>query len=92
MHGWPLSDDRHLRELEVNASRLCEQSMTRSPAENISRLRITRVPVGMIAVFPVASDRLPDYQLLLQISEDANAKSVPIEELVDTVRERIARD
>ncbi|MCV5555137.1 chromosome partitioning protein ParB, partial [Escherichia coli] len=65
-------------------------------AENISKAKVTRafqaaaVPDEMIAVFPVASDlALPDYQLLLQISEDANAKNVPIGDLVDTVRERI---
>uniref|UniRef100_UPI003AF2E925 ParB family protein n=1 Tax=Escherichia coli TaxID=562 RepID=UPI003AF2E925 len=49
------------------------------------------MPDEMIAVFPVASDlALSDYQLLLQIAEDARAKRVPIEELVDTVCERIA--
>lgn len=35
----------------------------------------------MIAVFPVASDlSLADYQLLLQIAEDANTKSVPVQD------------
>ena len=89
-----------LRELGKRFEVMYGKSMTKEEiarAENISKAKVTRafqaaaVPDEMIAVFPVASDlALPDYQLLLQISEDANAKSVPIEELVDTVRERIA--
>lgn len=65
-------------------------------AENISPAKVSRafqaaeVPDEMIAVFPVANElSLADYQLLLQIADDANAKSVLIDDLVATVRERI---
>ena len=89
-----------LRELGKRFEVMYGKNMTKEEiarAENISKAKVTRafqaaaVPDEMIAVFPVASDlALPDYQLLLQISEDANAKNVPIGDLVDTVRERIA--
>ncbi len=88
-----------LRELGKRFEVMYDKGMTKEEiarAENISPAKVTRafqaaaVPDEMIAVFPVASDlSLADYQLLLQIAEDANTKGVPVQELVDTVRERI---
>lgn len=89
-----------LRELGKRFGVMYGKGMTKEEiarAENISPAKVTRafqaaaVPDEMIGVFPVARDlSLADYQLLLQIAEDANAKGVPIAELVEPVRERIA--
>lgn len=78
-----------LRELGKRFEVMYGKNMTKEEiarAENISKAKVTRafqaaaVPDEMIAVFPVASDlALPDYQLLLQISEDANAKTYRLE-------------
>lgn len=89
-----------LRELGKRFEVMYGKSMTKEEiarAENISPAKVTRafqaaaVPDEMIAVFPVTNDlSLADYQLLLQIADDANAKRVLVDELVATVRERIA--
>jgi len=65
-------------------------------AENISPAKVSRafqaaaVPDEMIAIFPVINDiSLADYQLLLQIAEDAETKGVAVSELMNTVQQRI---
>ena len=90
-----------LRELGKRFEVMYDKGMTKDEiarAENISPAKVTRafqaaaVPDEMIAVFPVINDlSLADYQLLLQIAEDANAKRVPIDDLVATVRKRIEK-
>lgn len=90
-----------LRELGKRFEVMYDKGMTKDEiarAENMSPAKVTRafqaaaVPDKMIEVFPVASDlSLADFQLLLQVAEDANSKSVHIDDLVATVRKRIAK-
>lgn len=92
--------EHSLRELGKRFEVMYDNGMTKEDiarAENISPAKVTRafqaaaVPDEMVAVFPVINDiSLADYQLLLQVAEDAQAKGVLITELVERVRQKIA--
>ncbi|KGT87110.1 chromosome partitioning protein ParB [Erwinia typographi] len=92
--------EHSLRELGKRFEVMYGNGMTKdeiAKAENISPAKVTRafqaasVPDEMISVFPVINDiSLADYQLLLQIAEDAKSKGVAVRELMEQVRLQIA--
>lgn len=68
-------------------------------AEGLSPAKVTRafqaasVPEEMIAVFPSISElSINDYKTLLNIAEKATAQRIRIEDLAESVRERISND
>ncbi len=73
-----------------------ENGMSKSDiakVEGISNAKVTRafqaasVPAELIALFPVVSElTLPDYQLLLDVTDNAKAESVEISDLAEQVR------
>lgn len=91
-----------LRELGKRLKVMSDNGMSQTEiakAEGISPAKITRafqaaaVPDEMIAVFPSLSDlAIPDYQLLLEIAEQAKSKQVDVLEVVEGVRARIDKD
>ena len=91
-----------LRELGKRLKVMSDNGMSQTEiakAEGISPAKITRafqaaaVPDEMIAVFPSLSDlTIPDYQLLLEIAEQAKSKQVDVLEVVEGVRARIEKD
>ncbi|MFT2794064.1 ParB family protein [Serratia sp. T13T92] len=92
--------EHSLRELGKRFEVMYDNGMTKEEiarAENISPAKVTRafqaaaVPDEMVAVFPVINDiSLTDYQLLLQVAEDAKTKGVSIPELMEKVQKRVA--
>ncbi|HFO2533876.1 TPA: ParB family protein [Yersinia enterocolitica] len=92
--------EHSLRELGKRFEVMYDNGMTKEDiarAENISPAKVTRafqaaaVPDEMVAVFPVINDiSLTDYQLLLQVAEDAKTKGVSIPELMEKVQKRVA--
>ena len=91
-----------LRELGKRLKVMSDNGMSQTEiakAEGISPAKITRafqaaaVPDEMIAVFPSLSDlAIPDYQLLLEIAEQAKSRQVDVLEVVEGVRVRIQKD
>lgn len=91
-----------LRELGKRLQLMYDNGMSQSDiakAEGISAAKVSRafqaaaVPDEMIAVFPSLSDlAIPDYQLLLEIAEQAKSKQVDVLEVVDGVRAKIEKD
>lgn len=91
-----------LRELGKRLKVMSDNGMSQTEiakAEGISPAKITRafqaaaVPDEMIAVFPSLSDlAIPDYQLLLEIAEQAKSRQVDVLEVVEGVRVRIEKD
>lgn len=92
--------EHSLRELGKRFEVMYGNGMTKEEiarAENISPAKVTRafqaaaVPDEMVAVFPDINDiSLADYQLLLQVAEDAKTKGIAVSELMKTVRARVA--
>lgn len=92
--------EHSLRELGKRFEVMYGNGMTKEEiarAENISPAKVTRafqaaaVPDEMIAVFPVINDiSIADYQLLLQVAEDARAKGISVSELMESVQNRIS--
>nr|WP_241390593.1 MULTISPECIES: ParB family protein [Yersiniaceae]ULG17038.1 chromosome partitioning protein ParB [Serratia proteamaculans]ULG20154.1 chromosome partitioning protein ParB [Yersinia frederiksenii] len=92
--------EHSLRELGKRFEVMYGNGMTKEDiarAENISPAKVTRafqaaaVPDEMVAVFPVINDiSLADYQLLLQVAEDAKTKGVSVPELMEKVQKRVA--
>lgn len=92
--------EHSLRELGKRFEVMYGNGMTKDDiarAENISPAKVTRafqaaaVPDEMVAVFPVINDiSLADYQLLLQVAEDAKVKGVSVPELMEKVQKRVA--
>lgn len=92
--------EHSLRELGKRFEVMYDNGMTKEEiarAENISPAKVTRafqaaaVPDEIVAVFPVINDiSLTDYQLLLQVAEDAKTKGVSIHELMEKVQKRVA--
>lgn len=92
--------EHSLRELGKRFEVMYDNGMSKddiAQAENISPSKVTRafqaaaVPDEMMAIFPIIHDiSLADYQLLLQIAEDAKTKGASVSELMDTVKKRIA--
>lgn len=92
--------EHSLRELGKRFEVMYGNGMTKEQiarAENISPAKVTRafqaaaVPDGMIAVFPVINDiSIADYQLLLQVAEDARSKGLSIDELMESVQKRMS--
>lgn len=93
--------EHSLRELGKRFEVMYGNGMTKeeiAQAENISPAKVTRafqaaaVPDEMVAVFPVINDiSLADYQLLLQVAEDARSKGVSVSELMETVQQRVSK-
>lgn len=91
-----------LRELGKRLKVMSDNGMSQTEiakAEGISPAKLTRafqaaaVPDEMIAVFPSLSDlAIPDYQLLLEIAEQAKSRQVDVLEVVEGVRIRIEKD
>ena len=91
-----------LRELGKRLELMYANGMSQAEiakAEGISAAKITRafqaaaVPDAMISVFPSVSDlAITDYQLLLEIADNANARNVDLNEIVASVRERIGKE
>lgn len=91
-----------LRELGKRLKVMSDNGMSQmeiAKAEGISPAKITRafqaaaVPDEMIAVFPSLSDlAIPDYQLLLEIAEQAKSRQVDVLDVVEGVRIRIEKD
>lgn len=91
-----------LRELGKRLQLMYDNGMSQTDiakAEGISAAKISRafqaaaVPDEMIAVFPSLSDlAIPDYQLLLEIAEQAKSRQVDVLEVVEGVRARIDKD
>ncbi len=94
--------EHNLRELGQRFMLMQDQGMNKSEiarAEGISNAKVTRafqaasVPSEIIDVFPVVSElTLPDYQLLLDVAEEAKAEGVSIATVVDQVRQRVQKD
>lgn len=92
--------EHSLRELGKRFEVMYDNGMSKddiAQAENISPSKVTRafqaaaVPDEMVAVFPAIHDiSLADYQLLLQVDDDARAQGVSVSELMETVKRRIA--
>jgi len=68
-------------------------------AEGISQAKVSRafqaaaVPDGLISLFNNISElTIEDYQTLNKLAEEAEAKRVPLEELIDSVRIQITSD
>ncbi|WP_148245194.1 ParB family protein [Enterobacter asburiae] len=93
--------EHSLRELGKRFEVMYDKGMTKEEiaiAENISPAKVTRafqaaaVPDEMIAIFPAINDiSLADYQFLLQVAEDAKAKGISVDELMDRVLEKVAK-
>lgn len=91
-----------LRELGKRLKVMSDNGMSQTEiakAEGLSPAKITRafqaaaVPDEMIAVFPSLSDlAIPDYQLLLEITEQAKSRQVDVLDVVEGVRGRIEKD
>ena len=94
--------EHNLRELGQRFMLMQAQGMSKSEiakAEGISNAKVTRafqaasVPSEIIDVFPVVSElTLPDYQLLLDVADEAKAEGIPVSVVVDQVKHRIAED
>lgn len=92
--------EHSLRELGKRFEVMYDNGMSKddiAQAENMSPSKVTRafqaaaVPDEMVSVFPAIYDlSLADYQLLLQIAEDAKKKSASVSELMEKVKIRIA--
>ena len=91
-----------LRELGKRLMVMYPESMNQSEiarAEGLSAAKISRafqaasVPDELIGLFPSVSDlSINDYQTLLDIAEKVEARKGSLDELVETVRERIEGD
>jgi len=91
-----------LRELGKRLMLMYPESMNQSEiarAEGLSAAKISRafqaasVPDALIGLFPSVSDlSINDYQALLDVAEKVEARRGSLEELVETVRERIEGD
>lgn len=94
--------EHNLRELGQRFMLMQDQGMSKSDiakAEGISNAKVTRafqaasVPAEIIDIFPVVSElTLPDYQLLLDVAEEAKAEGVTIAEVVEQVKQRVQDD
>lgn len=91
--------EHNLRELGLRFSFLHKNGMSKSEiakAEGISNAKVSRafqaaaVPAEIIELFPVVSElTLTDYQLLLDVTEEAKAEGIDIEDIVLRVQEKI---
>lgn len=87
--------EHNLRELGLRFALMNENGMSKSDiakAEGISNAKVTRafqaasVPAELIALFPVVSElTLPDYHLLLDVTDNARAESVEISDVAEQV-------
>lgn len=94
--------EHNLRELGLRFKLMYDNGMSKSEiakAEGISNAKVSRafqaaaVPAEFIELFPVVSElTLQDYQLLLDVSEEAKAEAMDISELVDQIRHRLDDD
>lgn len=88
--------EHNLRELGLRFAVMNQNGMSKSEiakAEGISNAKVSRafqaaaVPAEIIELFPVVSElTLPDYQLLLDVSEEAKAEGVRIEDIIARVQ------
>lgn len=91
--------EHNLRELGLRFMLMQEKGMNKSEiakAENISNAKVTRafqaaaVPAKIIELFPVVSElTLQDYQLLLDVWEEARAEAVDIEDVVAQIQAKM---
>lgn len=91
--------EHNLRELGLRFALMNQNGMSKSDiakVEGISNAKVTRafqaasVPAELIALFPVVSElTLPDYQLLLDVTDNARAESVAIGDVAEQVRKLI---
>ncbi|MDO6407429.1 ParB/RepB/Spo0J family partition protein [Pantoea phytobeneficialis] len=91
--------EHNLRELGLRFTLMNQNGMSKSDiakVEGISNAKVTRafqaasVPAELIALFPVVSElTLPDYQLLLDVTDNARAESVAIGDVAEQVRKLI---
>lgn len=87
--------EHNLRELGLRFVLMNQNGMSKSDiakTEGISNAKVTRafqaasVPAELIALFPVVSElTLPDYQLLLDVTDNARAESVEISDVAEQV-------
>lgn len=94
--------EHNLRELGLRFKLMHENGMSKTEiakAEGISNAKVSRafqaaaVPAAFIELFPVVSElTLQDYQLLLDIGEEAKAEAIEISELVDEIRQKLNDD
>lgn len=91
--------EHNLRELGLRFAILNQNGMSKSDiakSEGISNAKVSRafqaasVPAEIIELFPVVSElTLPDYQLLLDVAEEAKAEGVAIDTVVTRVQSNI---
>jgi len=94
--------EHNLRELGLRFMLMNEQGMSKSEiakAEGISNAKVTRafqaasVPAEFIELFPVVAElTLQDYQLLLDVWEEAKAEAVAVDDLVSQIQDKLTRD
>ncbi|MXP50478.1 ParB/RepB/Spo0J family partition protein [Pantoea sp. Eser] len=94
--------EHNLRELGLRFMLMNEQGMSKSEiakAEGISNAKVSRafqaasVPAEFIELFPVVAElTLQDYQLLLDVWEEAKAEAVEVDELVSQIQDKLTRD
>lgn len=91
--------EHNLRELGLRFRTMFERGMSKSEiakAEGLSNAKVTRafqaasVPAEFIELFPEVSElTLPDYQLLLEIAEEAKADGIEIDDITKRVKENL---
>ena len=94
--------EHNLRELGLRFKLMNENGMSKTEiakAEGISNAKVSRafqaasVPAAFIELFPVVSElTLQDYQLLLDVWEEAKAEAVDVSELAGEIRHRLDED
>ncbi|MGK3143551.1 ParB family protein [Pantoea sp. C2G6] len=94
--------EHNLRELGLRFRLMNENGMSKSEiakAEGISNAKVSRafqaaaVPAEFIELFPVVSElTLQDYQLLLDVWEEAKAEALEVSELVTQIQEKLSAD
>jgi len=94
--------EHNLRELGLRFKLMNENGMSKTEiarAEGISNAKVSRafqaaaVPAEFIELFPVVSElTLQDYQLLLDVWEEAKAEAVDVSELAGEIRHRLDED
>jgi len=94
--------EHNLRELGLRFMLMNDQGMSKSDiakAEGISNAKVSRafqaasVPAAFIELFPVVAElTLPDYQLLLDVWEEAKAEAVDASELTRQIQEKLSSE
>lgn len=94
--------EHNLRELGLRFMMMNEQGMSKSEiakAEGISNAKVSRafqaasVPAEFIDLFPVVAElTLQDYQLLLDVWEDAKSEAVAVDDLVSRIQDKLTSD